>query len=90
MLQGLVRVLDVEQLRRPGDAGGHRFDALALPVLEQAAEVDAAPGALRLVVEVVAEQFGVVAKPSQDFGRQFGREGLVHNIHTNIAADGFV
>ena len=74
----------------PGDAGGHRFDALALAVLEQAAEVDAAPGALRLVPEVVAEQFGVVAKPFEDFGSQFGCVGLVHNDHTNKAADGFV
>ena len=90
LLQGLVGVLDVEQLRRPGDAGGHRLDALALPVLEQAAEVDAAPGSLGMVPEVVVKQLGVVAKSPQDFGRQFGCESLVHDIHTNIAANGFV
>ena len=70
--------LDVEQFGGPGDAGGHRLDALALAILEQAAEVDAAPGVLGLVAEVVAEQLGVVAKPIEDFGGQFGGVGLVH------------
>ena len=72
LLQGLFGVFDVEQFRRPGDAGGHRFDALALAVLEQAAEVDAAPGALGLVAEVVVEQLGIVAKPFEDFGGSSG------------------
>ena len=53
LLQGLFGVFDVEQLRRPGDAGGHRFDALAFAILEQAAEVDAAPGELSGVAEEV-------------------------------------
>ena len=35
LLQGLFGVFDVKQLRWPGDAGGHRFDVLAFPILEQ-------------------------------------------------------
>jgi hypothetical protein len=67
-----VGVLDVEEFRRPGDTGRHRLDALPLAILEQAAEVDAAPGVLGLEPEVVAEQFGIIPEPIEDLGGQFG------------------
>jgi len=51
--------------------------------LEQAAEVDAAPGALGLVAQLVLEGRGVDPKPLEDFGRQFGGEGLVQTLDTN-------
>src|SRR5512135_790006 len=54
LLPGLLGVLDVEEFRRPGDTSHHRLDALALAILEQATEVDSAPGMLGLVPEVVA------------------------------------
>ena len=73
-----------------GTRADHRLDALALAVLEQAAEVDAAPGVLGLVAEVVAEQLGVIPEPIEDFGGQFGGVGLVHTIHTNKAPGRFV
>ena len=74
----------------PGDAGGHRFDALAISVLEQAAEVDAAPGELSGVAVKVLELLGVVSKPLEDFGGEFWGVGLVHTDHTNKAAERFV
>jgi hypothetical protein len=54
----------------------HRLDALAVAILEQAAERDAAPGRLGLVVEQVVELMGVIPKSAQDFGSQFGVEVL--------------
>jgi hypothetical protein len=90
LLQGLLGVLDVRQVQGQGDACGHRFDALALPVFEQSAEVDAAPGELRGVAIEVAKVSGVVVKPVEDFGGEFGREGLAHTDHTNKAPGGFV
>ena len=63
LLQGLFGVLDVQELRRPGDAGGHRFDALAFPIFEQAPEVDAAPGELAGVTVEVLKSFGIGTKP---------------------------
>ena len=90
LLQSLFGVLDVEQLRRPGDAGGHRFDALALPILEQAPQVDAAPGELPGIAEEVLERLGIVAEPVEDFGGEFWGVGLVHNDHTNKASERFV
>jgi hypothetical protein len=85
-----VRGFDVQEFRGPGDPSRHGLDALALAVLEQAAKRDAAPGVLDLVPEVVAEQLGVIAKPIEDFGGQFGGVGLVHTLHTNIAPKRFV
>ena len=90
LLQGLFGVFDVKQLRWPGDAGGHRFDALAFPILEQTPEVDAAPGELRGVVVEVLEPLGIVTKPEEDFGGEFWGVGLVHNGHTNKAPERFV
>ena len=90
LLQGLFGVFDAKQFRRPGDAGGHRFDALAFPILEQTPEVDAAPGELSGVAEEVLEPLGIVAKPVEDFGGEFWSVGLVHNGHTNKAPERFV
>jgi hypothetical protein len=90
LLQGLFGVFDVEQFRRPGDAGGHRFNALAFPILEQTPEVDAAPGGLRGVSEQVLERFGILAKPSEDFRGEFWRVCLVHTNHTNRTPKLFV
>ena len=59
-------------------------------ILEQAAEVDPAPGVLGLVPEVVVEQFGINPEPIEDFGGQFGGIGLVHTGHTNKAPGRFV
>jgi hypothetical protein len=64
-------------------AVGHRFDALAFPVLEQAAQVDAAPGELRGVAIELLELPGVVAQPLEDLGGEFRGVGLVHTVHTN-------
>ena len=89
VLQALVGILDAE-LWRQVDAADHRLDALPFAVLEQAAEIDAAPGALRLVAEIVAEELGVDPEPAEDLGSEFGRMGLVHTIHTNKAPDRFV
>ena len=90
LLQGLFGVLDVQELRRPGDAGGHRFDALAFPILEQSPEIDAAPGELSGVEEEVLEPPGIGAQPGEDFRGKFGGVGLVHTDHTNKAPKRFV
>jgi hypothetical protein len=55
LLESLLGILDVEEFGRPWDNGHHGFDALAFPILKQSAEVDAAPGALGLVAEVVSK-----------------------------------
>ena len=89
LLQGLVGVGDVEPLRQR-DAGGHRLDALAVAVLDQAAEVDAAPGGLAGAVEVVAEAGGVVGEPVEDVGVEFGGVGPVHTPCTNRTGRPFV
>ena len=83
MLQGLIGFLDVAEFGRERDPADHRLDTLALAILEEAAEVDAAPGALGLMAELGLEGRGVDPKPIEDFGRQFGGEGLVHTLHTN-------
>src|SRR5436190_5874378 len=59
LLEGLLGVLGVEA-RREGDAPREGFDALALAVVEQPLEVDAAPGGLLLVGEVVVEDGGII------------------------------
>src|SRR3954452_5739008 len=66
LLEGLLGVLGVET-RRQGDACREGFDALALAVVEQPLEIDAAPGGLLLVGEVVAEDVGVIPEPVEDF-----------------------
>jgi hypothetical protein len=71
LLQRLVGVGDVEPGRQ-GDAGGHRLDALAVAVGEQAPQIGAAPGGLPRAVEVVAERGRVVGEPSEDVGGEFG------------------
>jgi hypothetical protein len=71
LLQRLVGVGD-RQARRQGDGAGHRLDALAVGVLEQAAEVDAAPGGLAGAVEVVAECRRVAASRSRTSGASSG------------------
>ena len=89
LLHGLFGIVDVARSSAgSGTRLDHGLDALALAVLEQAAEVDAAPGALGGVAEVVMEVLGVVPKPAEDFGSEFGCKGLVHTIHTNKATDG--
>ena len=87
LLQGLLGIAGREEFGREGDPADHGLDALAVAVLEQAAEIDAAPGALGLVAEVVAEELGVDPEPAEDLGSEFGRMGLVHTIHTNNAAE---
>ena len=89
LLQGLIGFLDVAEFGRQRDSAHHRLDALAFAILEQAAEVDAAPGALGLVAEFGLEGRGVDPEPFEDFGRQFGGEGLVHTLHTNKAPGRF-
>jgi len=90
LLQGLVGIADREEFGREWDPADHGLDALAIAVLEQAAEIDAAPGALRLVAEIVVEELGVDLEPAEDLGSEFGCMGLVHTIHTNNAARSFV
>src|SRR5262249_30473049 len=87
--EGLLGVLGVEP-RREVDAGGERLDALALAVLGQALEVDAAPGGLLGVGGGVAEGVGVIAEAGEDLRRQFGGVGLAHTGHTNNRPKGFV
>ena len=89
LLQGLVGVGDLQPLGQR-DAGGHRLDALAVAVGDQAAEVDAAPGGLAWAVEVVAEGIGVVGEPAEDVGGEFGGVGPVHTIRTNRVGQPFV
>jgi hypothetical protein len=55
-----------------------RLDALALAVLEQAAEVDERPVGLAGQGEVGPEGLGVVLEPQEDAGREGGRESSVH------------
>jgi hypothetical protein len=89
LLQGLIGILDVAEFGRERDPGDHGLDTLALAILEQAAEVDPAPGALSLVAELGLEGRGVDPKPFEDLGRQFGGEGLVHTLDTNKAPGRF-
>ena len=90
LLQGLFGVSEVREFGGPGDSGGDRFDALAFAILEQAAEVDAAPGELRGVAVEVLELLGVVAQPLEGFGGEFWGVSLVHSGHTNKAPGRFV
>ena len=89
LLQRLVGVGDLQVVRQR-DAGGHRLDALAVAVLDQAAEVDAAPGDLTRAVEVVAEGGGIRGEAVEDVGIEFGRVGAVHTTCTNRAGRPFV
>src|SRR5512142_2723122 len=84
------RVRNVEEFLRPGDTSHHRFDALTFAILEQAAEVDAGPGVLGFVPEVVAEEFSIIPEAREGFGGQCGGVGLVHTDHTNKAPGWFV
>ncbi len=83
LLQGLVGITDGQEFGRERDPGDHRLDALAIAVLEQAAEIDAAPGALRLVAEVVVEELGVDAEAAEDLGTELG---CMSPVHTSTAA----
>jgi hypothetical protein len=74
---------------RSGTRDTIRFDALVFTRLEQAMEVDAAPRALGCVPRVVMEQFGVTAKPCQDFGRAVRSESLVDTVKANKALGKF-
>src|SRR5262249_2274816 len=65
LLQGLFRLADREQFGREWDPANHGLDALTIAVLKQAAEIDAAPGALRLVAEIVVEERGVGLEPAK-------------------------
>ena len=89
LLQGLWGIFEVPEFSRERDPVHHGLNAFTLALLDQAAKVDAAPGALGLVAEVIAEQFGIIPKSFQDVARQFGGEGLVHTIHTNKAPGRF-
>src|SRR5262249_41224274 len=90
LLQGLFRIADREELGREWDPADHGLDALTFAILEQATEIDAAPGALSLVAEIVLEEFGVTTEPAQDLRAEFGCMGLVHTIHTNNLTRWFV
>ncbi len=89
LLQRLVGVGD-RQAGWQRDGAGHRLDALAVGVLEQSAEVDAAPGGLAGAVEVVAEYVREGDEPVEDVGREFGGVGAVHTLVTNPAGKSFV
>jgi hypothetical protein len=80
----------VRQFQGQGDAGGHGFDALAFPVFEQAAEVDAAPGESRDMAIEVTRLADIVSQPVEDFGGKFGRVGLAHTDHMDKAPERFV
>jgi hypothetical protein len=90
LLQGLLGVFDVNQSQEQGDAGGHRFDALALAVFAQASEVNAAPGELRFKAIKVTKLASMVSKLAEDFGGKFRRVGFVHDDHTNKDPERFV
>ena len=90
LLQGLFGIANREELGRERDAADHRLDALAFAILDQTAEVDAAPGTLGLVSKIVLKEPGVIPEPVHDFGGQFGCKGLVHTIHTNNETRRFV
>ena len=89
LLEGLVGVGD-GQARGQDGVAGHRLDALAVGVLEQPAEIDAAPGGLAGAVEVVAEVTGVLGEPIEDVGCKLGGVGAVHALDTNRASGSFV
>ena len=63
---------------------------LRLAILDQTAEVNAAPRTLGLVTKIVLEELGVIPEPVHNFGGQFGCICLVHTIHTNKATGRFV
>src|SRR5271165_3958390 len=90
LLQGLFGIANRAELGRERDTADHRLDALAFAILDQTAEVDAAPGTLGLVSKIVLKEPGVIPEPVHDFGGQFGCKGLVHTIHTNKDTGRFV
>ena len=71
VLEALVGVLDAE-LRRLVDAADQGLDALALAVLEQAAEIDERPIGLAGQGEVGSEAVGVGIEPGEDTGGSAG------------------
>jgi hypothetical protein len=79
LLKGLLGVLDGE-LRRPGPPPGQRLDALALPVLDPAGEVDGCPAGRPVESEGLAESGGVVLQPPKDLRGEFGGVGLAHTL----------
>ena len=85
LLEGLLGVLSVE-IGREVDAPREGLDALALAVVEQALEIDAAPEGLPLMREVVPEDLGIIVESVEDFRGQFRCVGLGHNDHTNNTA----
>ena len=89
LLEGLLGVLGVARSSAGRVTRREGFDALALAVVEQALEIDAAPGRWAVVGEVVAEDVGIIPEPVEDFGRQFGCVGLAHTVHTNKATERF-
>lgn len=89
LLEGLIGVGD-GQSGGQGGLAGHRLDALAVGVLEQAAEVDAAPEGLAGPVEVVAEVGAIGAEAVEDVGGEFGGVGPVHTLFTNRGGRAFV
>ena len=90
LLQGLFGILDRQELGWERDPSDHWLDAFALAILQQPAEIDAAPGALCFVAKVVPEEIGVAPEPTQDFGGQFRCMSLVHTAHTNKSTGRFV
>ena len=63
LLQGLFRIAKCAEFDRQSDSADHRLNALAFAILDQAAEVDAAPGPLGLVPKIVLEKPGVIPIP---------------------------
>jgi len=88
LLEGLLRVLDVES-RREVDAAGERLDALALASWSSLGDRPRSRW-LRLVREVVAEDVGIIPEPVDDFGSQFRCVSLAHTDHTNKGPREFV
>jgi hypothetical protein len=82
LLQGLVGIGDIE-FQTSGEAVGHRLDALAFAIGEQAVEVDATPTGLPWAVEVGAEVFRVVVEPVEDVRRLFRGVSSVHTRCTD-------
>jgi hypothetical protein len=64
--------------RPAGEAVGHRLDALAIAIGEQAVEVDATPTHLPRAVEVGTEVFRVAVEPVENVRRQFRGVGSVY------------
>jgi hypothetical protein len=85
LLESLLGILGVE-VRREVDASREGFDALALAVVEQALEIDAAPDGLFLMGKAVTKDVGIILESIEDFRRQLRCESLAHNDHTNNAA----